>query len=124
MTTQLLLEILVFVFGTGTLGSLILFFKANKKLKNAEADKATAEARLASAQADKGVIDNYEMLIERYEKLSASSEKRYEDFKSTTDDKITFLEGKVKEIEDRQKANQKFMCYKIDCNIRERRLKS
>ncbi len=124
MTTQLLLEILVFVFGTGTLGSLILFFKANKKLKNAEADKATAEARLASAQADKGVIDNYEMLIERYEKLSAASEKRYEDFKSTTDDKITFLEGKVKEIEERQKANQKFMCYKIDCNIRERRLKS
>lgn len=130
MTTHVLLETLVFIFGGGTLGSLLLFFNANKKLKNAEADKATAEARFQNALADKGVIDNYEVLIERYEKYIISSDKKFEDYKKMTDKQIDSLlkefvdiKQKYKEIEDRQKANQKFMCYKIDCQIRERGMK-
>lgn len=130
MISSGILETLVFIFGSGTVGSMLLFWRANKKSKNAEAAKMEAEARLASAQADKGVIDNYEALIVRYEKYIETSDKKFEDLREITDkqisvltSKIILVENKNKEIEKQQRSNTKWLCFNAECHDRIKVLK-
>lgn len=65
---ETLLSILSALLGCSTLLGFILYGKANRRIKNSEADKAQAEAEKAEAEADKAEIDRLLTQVDHQQK--------------------------------------------------------
>lgn len=86
----------------------------------------TEMKRKAGAEADRGVIDNYEVMIERYEKYIANQEQRYEQLEKFHNQRYDELEKrqnenskKITDLENQIFSNKKFICYDLACKIRQ-----
>lgn len=120
-----IIDLLGWIFGAGGIVSLFMYYNATKRLKVAEADKLTAEARLAEATADKGVIDNYETMITRYEKYINTLDDRFQLQKKLFDQQIKLFQerldittNKVSDLEKQLAQSSTIVCYELDCKLR------
>lgn len=121
------LEALGWIFGAGGVFSLIIYFRQNRQLKDAEVELATANVKLANAQADNTITDNYEKLIDRLEstiesqdkRLSQSDEfheKRYQELSKQLD----MNTEKIKELNKKINEDKPFICYDLSCQVRKK----
>ena len=84
-------------------------------------------ARKVNAEADKGVIDNYETMIERYEKFISNQEIRYTQTEEFHNSRYTTLKQqlddnttRIKELSNKINTDKPFLCYDMECKVRKR----
>lgn len=84
-------------------------------------------SRKVNAEADKGVIDNYEVMIERYEKFISNQEIRYtqtEEFHNarylTLKQQLDENTIKIQELYTKINTDKPFLCYDLECKVRKR----
>lgn len=68
MNWELILSIATFLFGGGTATGFILYNKASRRIKDAEAQEAIAKAEKAEAEADKAEIDRLLAQVDHQQK--------------------------------------------------------